>query len=309
MGVVFGGLIVPPAPPVLWVGLEMKWIGWDGSVWSLTSPSNGSVMLPGVRGLSMPPIIHHRAAHASLPGARWRGNSVDVREVFWPIQIYTNLGSMEWLEIDHAFWKTMDPTKTGTWVVVQPDGTTRSLKLRFVDDGSQTFQHDPTLEGWVNYGITLEAEQPYWEGAPISGLWMTGSQSPFFGGTGAPAFTISPSNTLADAKITNPGDVDSWVTWRIYGPVTSATVGVNGRLITIPFAVPAGEVLEIDTSPSGQIALQGPSGGPLTVDKTPNLGTIDFAPLPAREQSSMSLSMTGTGSITATFTPLYYRAW
>lgn len=286
----------------------MEWIGWDGSRWSLTDPSQGTVMLPGVRGMNMPPIIHHRAAHASLPGARWRGNSVDIREVFWPIQIYTNMGSLEWLAIDRAFWATMDPKKTGTWVVVQPDGTTRSLKLRFVDDGEQTFQHDPALDGWSNYGITLAAEQPYWEGAPISGLWQAGSQNPFFG-TGAPVFTISPSSTIADAKITNPGDVSSYVVWRAYGPITTATVGVNGRNITIPFSIPAGEVLEINTSPSGQIALQGPVGGPLTVDKTPSLGSIDFAPLPAREQSSLSLSMTGTGSIVATFTPLYYRAW
>ena len=309
MGVVIGGLIAPVAPPVIWAGLDMKWIGWDGSEWSLTNPSSGTVMLPGVRGLNMPPIIHHRAAHASLPGARWRGNSVDIREIFWPIQIYTNLGSMEWLEVDRAFWKTMDPKKTGTWVVIQPDGTTRSLKLRFVDDGTQTFDHDPVLEGWLNYGITMAAEQPYWEGAPIMGLWMAGTQQPFFGGTGAPAFAISPSNTLADAKITNPGDVDSYVTWRVYGPVTTATVGINGRNITIPFAIADGDVLEIDTSPSGQIALMGPVGGPLTIDKTPELGAIDFAPLPAREESSMSLAMTGTGSVTATFTPLYYKAW
>jgi hypothetical protein len=294
---------------VLWTGLEMKWIGWDGSEWSLTNPSDGTVMLPGVRGLNMPPIIHHRAAHASLPGARWRGNSVDVREIFWPIQVYTNLGSQDWIEKDRAFWTTMDPTRLGTWVVVQPDGTTRTLRLRFVDDGSQTFEHDPSTEGWSNYGITLAAEQPYWEGAPVFGLWQAGSQTPFFGGSGGPAFTISPSNTLASATITNPGDVETYVVWRIHGPVTSATVGINGRNITIPFSIPDGEVLEIDTRPSGQIAMQGPTAGPLTVDRTPSLGEIDFAPLPAREQSSMSLAMTGTGWVTATFTPLYYRAW
>ena len=138
---------------------------------------------------------------------------------------------------------------------------------------------------------------------------MAGTQQPFFGATEAPAFTISPSNTLADAKITNPGDVESWVTWMVYGPVTTATVGINGQNITIPFTIPDGEVLQIDSSPSGQIALQGPVGGPLTVDRTPDLGDINFAPLPAREESAMSLSMTGTGSVVATFTPLYYRAW
>jgi len=309
MGVVYGGSTAPPEPPVVWAGLDMKWIGWDGSEWSLSDASSGTVMLPGVRGFSMPPIIHHRAAHASLPGARWRGNSVDVREVFWPLQVYTSRGSREWLMRDRAFWSTLDPAMTGLWQVVQPDGTTRSLRLRFTDDGQQTFDFDPSITGWSNYGITLAAEQPYWEGAPVAGLWLAGTQTPFFGGSGGPAFNISPSNTLESATIINPGDVDTYVTWRVFGPVTSATVGINGRIITIPFEIPAGQVLEIDSSPSGQIALQGPVAGPLTVDKTSSLGNIDFAPLPARVQSSMSLTVSGTGSVMASFTPLYYRAW
>lgn len=309
MGVIFGGILNPPAPPVAWSGFEMRWIGWDDSEWILSDETHGSVMLPGVRGLSMPPIIHHRAAHASVPGARWRGNSVDVREAFWPIQIYSNLGSQDWIEKDRAFWKTMNPTKTGTWVVIQPDGRRRSLKLRFVDDGDHTFEHDASNDGWTNYGITFAAEQPFWEGEEITGLWQAGSQVSFFGTSGGPAFTISPGNTLESATITNPGDVDSYVIWRVYGPVTSATVGINGRNIVIPFSIPDGEVLEIDTRPTGQIAMQGPVAGPLTVDKTPNLGAIDFAPLPADVESDMSLAMTGTGRVTATFTPLYYRAW
>lgn len=309
MGVVFGGLSIPSAPPVSWTGLGMKWIGWDGSEWILSNEATGTVMLPGVRGMNMPPVIHHRAAHASLPGARWRGNSVDIREVFWPIQVYSSLGSQEWVELDRAFWKTMDPTKTGTWVVTQPDGTTRSLKLRFVDDGQQTFQHDAALDGWTNYGITLAAEQPYWEGEKISGSWAPGNPIPFFGSTGGPAFAISPGNTLETAKITNPGDVEAYVVWRIYGPITSASVGIDGHTISVPFIIPAGEVLEIDTSPSGQVALQGPVDGPLTVDRTPNLGAIDFAALPPGKESTLELVANGGGGISASFTPLYYRAW
>lgn len=309
MGVIFGGPLFAPAPPVVWSGLAMKWIGWDGSEWMLSDETDGTVMLPGVRGLNMPPVIHHRAAHASVPGARWRGHTVDVREAFWPIQLYTNLGSQDWVEKDRAFWRTMNPNKVGTWMVIQPDGTTRSIKLRFVDDGTHTFQHDPAQEGWSNYGITLAAEQPYWEGEPVTGFWQTGAAVPFFGASGGPAFTISPGNTLETAQIENTGDVETHMIWHIAGPTTSAAVGINGRNITIPFAIPAGQVLEIDTRPTGQIALMGPVGGELTVDKTPELGTIDFAPLPAGEMSTLSLSMSGTGTITGTFTPLYYRAW
>ncbi len=309
MGVIFGALAAPPNAPVNWTGLSMKWVGADGSVWALSDASDGTVMMPGVRGLSMPPVIHHRAAHASVPGARWRGLQVDVREVFWPLQVYSGDGSQAWLEKDRAFWKSLDPAKTGTWVVTQPDGTARSLKLRFVDDSEAAFTHDVALSGWSSYGITLAAEQPFWEAAPITKAWQNGAPVPFFGGVGGPAFVISPGNDLTSAKIENPGDVPVYPVWRVYGPISSATVGVNGRNITLPFEITAGQMVEIDTRPSAQTAMKGPLGGPLSFDWTYKLGAIDFAPLPPGKTSTLSLTMSGTGSISATFTPLYYRAW
>ena len=308
MGVVFGALNAPGAP-VQWTGLDMKWIGWDGSEWVLSDETNGTVMMPGVRGLNMPPVIHHRAAHASVPGARWRGATVDVREAFWPIQIYSDNGSQDWIEKDRAFWRTMDPMQVGSWVVTQPDGTARTLRLRFIDDGQHSFEHDSAQDGWTNYGITLAAEQPFWEGEEIGGSWEAGAPEPFFGTSGGPAFTISPGNTFNQAKILNPGDVPAYVVWRVYGPLTGATVGVNGRNIEIPFTIASGQVLVIDTAPTAQVALQGSATGTQTSDKTPNLGNIDFAPLPPGKTSTLSLSMSGTGRISATFNPLYYRAW
>lgn len=309
MGIVYGGPGLIPQAPVSWAGLAMKWIGWDGSEWTLSDESTGTVLMPGVRGVNMPPIIHHRAAHASMPGARWRGSTVDIREGFWPIQIYSGDGSQAWIDRDRAFWKTIDPNRTGTWIVIQPDGRERKLKMRFKDDTDYAMRHDPALGGWANYGITFEAEQPYWEGEEVFGLWETGTPSPFFGAVGSPAFTISPGGALTEAKLLNPGDVETYIVWELFGPITSAEVGINGRNIVVPFSIAAGQVLQISTSPQTQLALQGPVGGPLTVDKTGDLGAIDFAALPPGEESDLSLSMVGTGAITAAFTPLYYRAW
>lgn len=317
MGVVFGALQAPVAPPIKWFGLDMTWIGWDGSEWSLTSAENGTVMMPGLRGMTMPPVIHHRAAHASLPGARWRGYSIDVREVFWPIQIYSSTESQDWIDRDRAFWKTLDPSRTGTWVVAQPDGTQRTIKLRFSGDGDASFDHDPSLKGWNNYGITFAAEQPFWEGEPITKGWApgpAGDDPPFFGTTGGPTFTISGNSedSMPKAKLTNPGDVDAWPVWRIYGPVTSATVGVGSRTITLPFDIPAGTVVEVNTDPGSQTAMQGPAdkwGSDLTADWTYKLGDIDFAPLKPRQSSVLTLTVTGTGSVECTIYPRYFRAW
>jgi hypothetical protein len=298
MGLVFGQPTAPNLPPQTWAGLAMTWTGWDGSVWSLTDDSSCTVMLPGVRGFNMPPIIHYASAHASVPGVRWRGHTVDTREVFWPLQVYSDTGSAEFLARDRAFWKTMRPEKTGVWSVIQPTGDERKLRLRFRDDGTQTYSTDPSQSGWVNYGITLEAAQPYWEGKTEVGVWTTGTALPFF-----PTLTLSPGGTLDTAVINNPGDVEVWPIWRIYGPSTSVVVGINGRTITVPFTIPSGQFLEIDTSPRAQTAMLN------GVDRTADLGGIDFAPAPADMSSSLSLSMTGTGVITAAVTPLYYRAW
>lgn len=298
MGIVFGAPYTPPLPPVTWTGLDMIWTGWDGSVWHLAHAADGTVMMPGVRGLNTPPVVHYLASSAATPGARWRGHTVDTREVFWPIQIYSDLGSLDWLARDRAFWKTMRPDKTGTWTVIQPSGAQRSLTLRFKEDGGQTYNTDPALAGWNNYGITLQAEQPFWAGETETGGWGAAVPVGFFANK-----TISPGGTLASATLYNPGDVEVWPVWNIYGPVTAATVGINGRNITVPFTVAGGEVLTIDTSPRVQTAMLGGT------DRTGDLTGIDFAPLPPGEVSSLTLSMTGSGRITATVTPLYLRAW
>ncbi|HEX9225083.1 MAG TPA: hypothetical protein VF885_00325 [Arthrobacter sp.] len=310
MAVVFAAPLQPPAPPINWVGLDMQWIGWDGSVWSLSTSADGTVMMPGVRGLAMPPVIHHRAAHASLPGARWRSSTIDVREVFWPLQVYTNAGSEEWVLKDRAFWNTMHPAKLGTWVVTHPGGTQRKLKLRFMNDGEGSFTHDSILEGWNNYGITLAAEQPFWEGESVSKTFTkAGTEAPFFTGGGGPAFTISPGDTLPTASIANPGDVEAWPVWRITGPVTSTSVGVNGRSISLPFTIAAGDVVEVNTDPGAQTAMKGTVGGPLSADWTSQLGSIDFAPVPPGASATLNLAIEGTGTIECTINARYYRAW
>lgn len=278
----------------------MLWTGYDGVVWDITGGRNGLCMLPGVRGLTMPPVAHHKSRTASVPGARWRGVSTEEREVFWPIQVYHDEGSIEWVARDSAFWATLQPQRTGEWAVVQPNGERRTLTLRFRDDGSAAFNTDPAMTGWINYGITLDAEQPYWEGRRVTQAWKDSTAIPFFNG---PPFNIASGMEATNAKITNAGDVEAYPLWTLTGPITSATLGVAGQLITINFPVPAGKTLVIDTAPSKLTAVMD------GVDKIPALVTSDFAPLPPGKDIPVSLGLVGSGSIEMAFTPLYYRAW
>lgn len=304
--IVYAAPFLPPPPPKLWFGLGMTWTGDDGVLWDLTTGEGGAVMMPGVRGLTMPPYTHHKSTFASVPGSRWRGYSVQDREVFWPIQIFHDLSSDEWVQRDRAFWDTLAPHKTGIWAVTQPNGEKRTLRLRLKDDGDPVYSHDPALQGWSNYGLTFEAEQPFWEGGggAVSKTFTPDSSVDFFGDTvGGTPFYISRSSTVATAVMNNPGDVEAYPIWTIKGPCTAAQVGVGGVNITIPFAVADGQTLTINTAPSSQVAKLG------SVDKTADLTSVNFAPIPPGTNVILSLAITGTGTITASITPRYFRAW
>ena len=317
MAIVYAAPYDPPVPPQLWRGLGMTWTGWDGSLWDLTSTVNGAVMMAGVRGLAMPPVQHITTTYSSVHGARWRGNTIEPREVFWPIQIFSDAGSQEWIARERAFWKTMRPKKTGKWTVTLPDGQERYLECRFSDDSQQAFNLDPVAVGWSNYGINLVAHQPFWCGPKWRREWGGGGvESIFLPDNTRRTFSISPSNGFADAQVTNPGDMDVWPVWEVYGPCVSAHVGVNDQVIDVPFAVDVDQVLIIDTAPSAQTAiLYDYTGSGATrvltnpVDMITLLGLAEFYPIPPEDVVLVDLVMDGSGRLAMEFTPHYLRAW
>jgi hypothetical protein len=203
----------------------------------------------------------------------------------------------------------MRPEKTGVWTVKHPSGAERHLDLRFSNDGDGTFNQDPVLSGWNNYGITLTAGQPFWRAAPIKREWTAGGALPFYPAGTGDGYTISPSTTLDSSAMPNPGDVDAYPVWEVHGPTTTAQVGVAGRNITIPFAVDAGKVLVIDTSPQQQSATLYDAGYTNPVDRTADLGIANFVPVPADSVTTTTLSLSGAGKVSLILTPLYLRAW
>ena len=300
--------LVPVAPGRLVAeGTSHLWTGWDGSEWDLSGLGSGVSLGSGVRGLTMPPVQRFSTDSPGVAGSRWRGFRTQEREVFWPLRVYHEAKSQEWIEYDRALWATMHPARTGVWTVTHPDGSSRSLTLRCVDDGSHAFDTDPALLGWARYAVTLVAEQPYWEGEPLTRSWKTVDPKPFFGGVvggKGPTFYISSGSTLGNATMDNPGDVDAWPVWTIYGPTSSVSVGVGGKLVTVPFAIADGDSLTIDTRPSAQTAFTAAG-----VEMTSQLSAFNFAPVPSGQSVPLSLSMVGNGVVQAALTPLHLRAW
>lgn len=292
------------APSAPGGALRMSWTGPDGSVWELSDWTISGLRLGSdVRGMGMPSSSRFSSVSPAVAGSMFRGSRVLEREVFWPLHVLADPGQA-WVDRDGAFWRTMRPDAAGSWAVTGPDGSTRTLACRWVST-EDAFSIDPTLMGWAAYGVYLVAdEDPFWSGAPVVRTFAPGEPVDFLDPAGSPPFHISPGNLLTSASIDNPGDVEGFPIWRVDGPVTDVTVGVQGRVIEVPIAVAGGESLTIDTRPTAQTAIR--SDG---TDVTAQLGAVDFAPVPPGAVVPLTLSMTGTGSVTATLVPRYYRAF
>ena len=324
--VVYGTPYQPPAPsPPAWSRLPMTWTA-KGVQWSLSNPESGLFLLPGVRGLGSVRTDRHVTTSPGAAGSRFEGVSVLDREVFWPVHIYHDTSSIDWMLRDREFWRGMDPSDTGVWTVTHPDGAHRSLTLRFTSDGDHTSSGDPVLRGWETYGITLVAESPYWEGAPVVKAFAgTAPPPPFFEPDGPQVVNIAPGYSVSNAAMDNPGDVESYPRWFIEGPATSAAVGVGGVVVDVPFEVVDGKTLVIESDPDSigatlyDIAPSGEGMKPSErvigvdlinpVDMTADLGEADFAPIPAGSQVPLSLTLVGLGKVEALLPTLYRRPW
>lgn len=305
------GIYVPPPPPPVnspgWDGIEVIWTGTDGSPWNLTNPANGVfITRGGMRGMGVPKSTHYRDQSPGVHGATHRGVSYDPREIFWPVYLYNDVSTVEYMKLDRAFWDSLHAEFEGTLTVRVPGVSKRSLRLRLTDDGNWTPERDPAFVGWTTYGITLQADQPLWEGTPVlGGPWAATEPVDFHGGTdpGDPIVNISRGRTISTASINNPGDVEAWPIWVVEGPCSSASITVDGHEIEVNVELDEGQSVTIDTRPTEQTALRENGADVFT-----SLGETDFAPIPARGVSTLALDIDSTGSISASLTPLYFRA-
>lgn len=325
MGISYAVPYTPPVDPApAWSGMPMTWTA-KGVTWPLTDRSTGVFLRKGVRGLGTVTTDRHASTSPAVPGSRHQGTSVLDREVFWPVRIFSDQGSVAWMERDRAFWAGMDPDDTGVWEVTLPDGAKRWIELRFQDDGDHARDRNPLRLGWENYNIRLIAEQPYWVGEPeVQSFKAPPPPQPQWPEDGN-LVNISSSYSVETATMNNPGDVESFPRWYIDGEITSATVGVDGVVATVPFGVSYGQCLVIDADPENlgatlyDITVEGMALKPSQrvfgvhlinpVDKTRQLGENDFAAIPAGQAVPLSLTLEGSGVVECLLPSLYRRPW
>ena len=289
-----------PAPD--WSPLPMSWTGWDGSVWPLVGAAARNPRLGrGVKGLHMPKFTVQKSSSLLIPGAEVEGYSINEREVYWPV-LFRAETQREWLAEHGAFFDSFHPVKTGTWTVGSGVDA-RTLPLRGDFTGNHVFDRDPALSLWTMVGLELEAPRPLWRGRAIKQRFENSEGVPFIDPAGSPPLHISRGASFAEAAVNNPGDEPAYMVHTMEGPLDQVVIGFGDALIDVPFPVPAGSVLVIDTDPSSRLAtLDG-------VDVTRELGFQMFAPVPAKGATPLTLIADGGGAVTVEITPLYWRAF
>lgn len=288
-----------------WRSTQPKLTGWDGSEFDLSSVAGGVLLMRGgFRGWNMPPIERRSTVSPSVAGSRWRGYRVAEREVFLPLYVFHHGGSQAWTELDSALWRIFNPGKTLTLSFTRADGSTRTLRCRYADDGDPSYDMAPSQVGWMRYGVTCVAEDPFWKGEQEPRTFFDGADDDFYNSGAAPPYRISPANKMATANIDNAGDEPAWPVWTVRGPFTTVSVGIGNRLVTVTANVAAGQSRTIDTSPAAQFLVD--QAG---VERNGELTAINFAPVPAGTSVPLSVSMVGTGSVDVSLQPLFWRAW
>jgi hypothetical protein len=212
--------------------------------------------------------------------------------------------------IQRQFWDGLALGEYGVLEVTDSNGGVRNIEARFVDDGQVSFTIDPYAEtnSFRPYGISLVSDDPWWRGPEESfsfGLGPEGTATFFGNGSSATPFYIIKSTGGADTTLTNNGDQDAWITWTIEGPMTSFDLEIDGKHVAGAIEVDEGDTLTIETSPLNQLAYL--SDG---TKVTRYLTEADFTPLPATGAPvNVGIDVVGTGTITASFKPVYWRAF
>jgi len=292
----------------------MFWTGWTGDSWQLAGDLRSLTMLTrdGRSGMIMPEVEHILVEAATSDGAYWQGYKTRVRQIGFPLFIWSNESPSAMRAEHERFLRTLQPDKTGTFTIAFPDGLRKSIQLRYLAgaEGSQ----DGGVYGltWQKYLVQLIAADPYFYGDAVTQVFGNATAVNFYGGgtpgvSEGPPFYIGSSQTIASATLSNPGDRETWATYRIDGPFTSVTIVGGGTTLTLPITKTAGQWIQVNTDPSvGTIVDQ--AGANMWA----SAGTVRFAALPAFQSTELSITVVGADAntaVTVSFTPKYWRAW
>ena len=177
------------------------------------------------------------------------------------------------------------------------DGVRLSLEAYYVG-GAEGQWGSSAGKMWSKIVLSLQAPDPYWESTTVEQFTITQAAT----GRGLlpqlSKLKISSSQALGTILIDNAGDVSSYPTYRIIGPLTDLTISSNGASFAFAEEVEAGETIFVNTE-TGEVYDQNGTNRYSMLAPAPKLFRI-----PTGESS---LSINGSGATEDTRIDVYYQ--
>lgn len=294
---------VEPSEPVAF-GLRLSWSApWLGKTWELSSSTSTILHVMGQTLLGPAPVVHAWSESPALDGSTWERARYDRLPVALPLLV-AGESTAEFIEEHAAFVRACNPRQVSILRVTRPDGSSwRELECRYESGLDAGYERDPAYMMQAAYMVEWVAPDPFWRGEPVSAYFPYVTTPTLFPG---PPWVLAPNRTLSNATITNPGDEDSYPTWRVDGPFTSFTVGIGAAVVSLTRTMTAGQWISVDMTP-GVLTIKDQAG----VDRWDDVTAVEFAPIPPGT-SNLVTSVVGSAAgsgVTLTFTPRYSTAW
>lgn len=280
---------------------QYAWIDADGAEHVLDG-TTGYQVERGVRGRWFPGAQWVEDEIPFIPGSVLRGVNVTPLDWLLPLHISSSTPAQLAQRMrDLMYW--FEPSRgTGYFRNTAADGATRLLpcrveKVDFVED----------VPDWRKAIVSLHAADPYWYAdAPETEVHTANLGTPvaFLSSEFLP-FQFNSDVFFAGSTVDNPGQVESWPTWRIVGPGVNPSLRnyTYGEVMTFDRTLGVGEVILIELERAG-------------VNITDGLGTKLFSRLsnPSVAWSirprlnNVQIGMQGAtaaSSVTLTYTPKF----
>ncbi|MFF5433417.1 phage tail domain-containing protein [Streptomyces griseofuscus] len=322
-------LEVPPpqeagrvAPPISerWGRTNVAIIGREGrgEEISLTTFHDGAwpsaIMQPGATGLDLPPMAVFSDDSPNLDGSIFRSARAAAREIMIPVYLY-GIDRPSVNQLKRRFFQQLNP-KRGYCLLkfTEGDNTTRILRAYYKGGMEGSEGADTAGFTWAKYGLTFTAMDPwFYPDRAEETRWDFGVGAPFLSKTQAffpIRITAGVMGAGSDLIINNPGDIEAWPVWQLYGPIRSFT-------LTSPYGetvkasppsdgsdlVPANRVLTIDTRPGHKTVTDDQGTNYWSkLDANPQFWAVDPG-----ETSAIVSVVTGVGkaAVTLSFYPRY----
>lgn len=307
-----------------WEMTRHTWHGVNGTKWDMSSGADGVTLEQGAEGFGFGAVELFVGESPGLHGGRLLGSRRKPRPLYIPLRLKGGEGSAAFLRTHQSLVESFSSTEFGRWTV-ETEVSSRYVDAVYSGVSNGELGLDPGLYGRQLYGVQMQSMSSDWIGTPVTGWWLPPEAPRSLWDTPNGVFFVMQGRDTSSATITNPGTYASYPTWAIDGYSPAARVGVGGEYVDVPFPIPNGKCLVIDTDPRRLSATMYDvpaqyRASPISerkvgvhllnpVSRTRELGVVDFAPVPPGKDIPLSLSVSGAGLAQISFNTLWQTAY